>query len=129
MVDIMGMMKKAQAMQAQLAGAQEELARMAMQRGDMSMLSDVAEKTIAADPRFPNGYLWRAAVEVSRKTQDKAEADLKTAMNIAPQSAPAYLMLGELRYMQKKYPEGAALLDQALQYDPNSIGALRGLVG
>jgi predicted Zn-dependent protease len=39
--------------------AQEELARIA-QRGDMNMLSDVAEKTIAADPRFPGGYLWRA---------------------------------------------------------------------
>jgi Tfp pilus assembly protein PilF len=109
--------------------AQEELARIATLRGDMNMLSDVAEKTIAADPRVPNGYLWRATVEVSRKTQDKAEADLKTAMDIAPQSAPAYLMLGELRYVQKKYPEGAALMEQALQYDPNSIGAMRGLIG
>ena len=68
-------------------------------------------------------------MEVSRNTQDKAEADLKTAMNIAPHSSPAYLMLGELRYLQKKYPEGAGLMEQALQYDPNSIGALRGLVG
>ena len=84
--------------------AQEELARMAIQRGDMSMLSDVAEKTIAADPRFPGGYLWRATVELSRNTQDKAEADLKTAMNVAPQSAQAYLMLGELRFSQKKIP-------------------------
>jgi hypothetical protein len=38
-------------------------------------------------------------------------------------------MLGELRFKQKRYPEGAALLEQALQYDPNSIPALRGLVG
>jgi predicted Zn-dependent protease len=38
-------------------------------------------------------------------------------------------MLGELRYSQKKYPEGAALMEQALQYDPNSIGAMRGLIG
>jgi Tfp pilus assembly protein PilF len=109
--------------------AQEELAHIATLHGDMNMLSDVAEKTIAADPRFPGGYLWRATVEVSRKTLDKAEADLKTAMDIAPQSAPAYLMLGELRYVQKKYPEGAALMEQALQYDPNSIGAMRGLIG
>jgi tetratricopeptide (TPR) repeat protein len=38
-------------------------------------------------------------------------------------------MLGELRYQQKHYPEGAALMEQALQRDPNSVGALRGLVG
>jgi len=38
-------------------------------------------------------------------------------------------MLGQVRFTQKRYPEGAALLEQALQYDPNSINALRGLVG
>jgi tetratricopeptide (TPR) repeat protein len=108
--------------------AREELARIAGQRGDMSMLADVAEKTIAAAPRFPGGYIWRATVELARNSPDKAEADLKTAISDAPQSAQAYLMLGELRYSQKHYPEGAALLEQALQYDPNSIAAMRGLV-
>ena len=108
--------------------AQEELARIASQRGDMSMLADVADKTIAAAPRFPGGYVWRATVELAHNSPDKAEADLKTAMNDAPQSPQAYLMLGEIRYAQKRYPEEAALLEQALQYDSNSIGALRGLV-
>jgi Tfp pilus assembly protein PilF len=108
--------------------AQEELARLALQRGDISLLSDVAEKTIAAAPNFPGGYLWRAAVDLSRKSEDKAEADLKTAMDVAPQSAQAYLMLGELRFAQKKYPESASLYEQALQYDPNSLGAMRGLI-
>jgi tetratricopeptide (TPR) repeat protein len=60
---------------------------------------------------------------------DKAEADLKTAISLAPQSSQPYLMLGELRMVQKRYPEGASMLEQALQYDPNSIGAIRGLVG
>lgn len=109
--------------------ALEELARIAGQRGDMSSLADVADKAIAAVPRFPGGYLWRAAVELSRKTPDKAEADMKTAMSVAPQSPQAYLMLGELRFTQKRYPEGASLMEQALQLDPNSVGALRGLVG
>jgi len=27
--------------------------------GDMNLLSDVAEKAIAAAPRFPGGYIWR----------------------------------------------------------------------
>jgi Tfp pilus assembly protein PilF len=108
--------------------AQEELARIAGQRGDMSMLLEVANNTIAAAPRFPGGYLWRAAVELKHDSPDKAEADMKTAMTNAPQSSQAYLMLGDLRYSQKRYAEGAALLEQALQYDPNSIGALRGLV-
>jgi tetratricopeptide (TPR) repeat protein len=50
-------------------------------------------------------------------------------MSDAPQSPQAYLMLGELRFMQKRYPDGAAMLEQALQNDPNSVPALRGLVG
>jgi len=120
-----------QAAQLNPAGleAQEELARIASQRGDMSMLADVADKTITAAPHFPGGYLWRATAELSHNSPDKAEADLKTAISNAPQSSQGYLLLGELRYSQKRYPDGAALLEQALQYDPNSIAALRGLVG
>ncbi|MGA2888179.1 MAG: tetratricopeptide repeat protein [Terracidiphilus sp.] len=109
--------------------AEEELAHIASQRGDTSMLADVADKTIAAAPRFPGGYLWRATVELAHNSPDKAEADLKIAMADAPQGAQAYLMLGELRFAQKRYADGAALLEQALQCDPNSIGAMRGLVG
>ena len=48
--------------------AQEELARIATQRGDMNLLADVAEKTIAAAPRFPGGYVWRAIVEMIHNT-------------------------------------------------------------
>jgi Flp pilus assembly protein TadD len=110
-------------------GALEALASIAGQRGDMSMLSELADKTIAAAPRFPGGYLWRAMAELSHNSPDKAEADMKTAIDLAPQNSQAYLMLGQLRFAQKRLPEGAALMEQALQYDPNSIGALRGLVG
>jgi len=112
-----------------LLEAQEELARVATQKGDMSLLTDVAEKTIAVAPRFPGGYLWRAVAELSHNTPDKAEADIKTAITNAPQSAQGYLMLGDLRFAQKHYADGAALMEQALQYDPNSTSALRGLVG
>ena len=89
--------------------AEEELAQIARQRGDMDLLADVADKTIAAAPRFPGGYVWRAMVEMSRNSADKAEADLKTAMSVAPQSPQAYLELGKIRFSQKRYPEGLTL--------------------
>jgi len=110
-------------------GAEEELARIAALRGDMQLMEDVADKTIAAAPRFPGGYVWRATVEMSHNAPDKAEADLKTAMSIAPQSKQAYLLLGKIRFSQKRYPEGVSLLEQALQDDPNSLEAMRLLVG
>jgi len=108
--------------------AQEELARMACQRGDMGMLADVADKTIAASPHFPGGYVWRAVAEMNRNAPDKAESDLKTAINVAPQGSHAYLQFGKLRFAQKRFPEGVALLEQALQYNPNSVEAMRMLV-
>ena len=91
----------------------------------MDLLADVADKTIAAAPHFPGGYVWRAMVEMSHNSADKAEADLKTAMSVAPQSPQAYLQLGKLRFAQKRFPEGVSLLEQALQYDPNSVEAMR----
>jgi tetratricopeptide (TPR) repeat protein len=123
--------RQAAQLNPRLLEAQEELARIAIQRKDMISLSDVAEKTIAVAPHVPGGYLWRASAEFSHHTTtdtDKAEADIKTAISYAPQSAQAYLMLGDLRFSQKKYPEGAAFMEQALQYDPNSLGALSELV-
>ena len=109
--------------------AEEELAQIARQRGDMDLLADVADKTIAAAPRFPGGYVWRAMVEMNHNSADKAEADLKTAMSVAPQSPQAYLELGKIRFAQKRFPEGVTLLEQALQYDPDSFEALRLVVG
>lgn len=109
--------------------AQAELARIAVLRGDMNLLGSVADSTVAAVPRFPGGYVWRSVVEMSRNSPEKAEADLKTAISIGPESAPGYLQLGKLRFMQKKFPEGIALLEQALDRDPNSIEAMRMLVG
>ena len=104
--------------------AEEALAQIAGQRGDLNQLAEVANKTIAAVPRFPGGYVWRALVEMNHGAQDKAEADLKTAMSVAPNNPQAYLQLGRLRFTQKRFPEGVTLLEQALQYDPNAFDAL-----
>ena len=120
-----------QAAQLQPPGleAQEELARMAAQRGDMGMLAEVADKTISTAPRFLGGYLWRATVEVSHNEAGQGRDRPEDRHQHCSAKSAAYLMLGELRFVQKRYPEGAALMEQALQYDPNSIGAMRGLIG
>ena len=109
--------------------AEAELAQIAAQRGDFKSLSEIADKTIADNPRFSLAYVWRAIIELSHNSTDAAEADLKTAIAMAPRSAQGYIQLAKLRFSQKKFPEGASLLDQALQYDPNSVEALRLLVG
>jgi len=109
--------------------AEEELARIASQHGEIGLLADVADNTIAAAPSFSGAYVWRAIVEMNRKSTDKAEADLKTAINVSLQDPQAHLQLGKLRFTQKRFPEGVAQLEQALQYNPNSVEAMRLLIG
>jgi tetratricopeptide (TPR) repeat protein len=120
--------RQAEELNPSALNTEEELARIAAQRGDMNLLGEVADKTIAAAPRFVNGYVWRSIVEQSRNSADKAEADLKTAMSIAPKNSLAYVQLGKIRFAQKRFPEGVALLEQALQDDPDSYEAIRLLV-
>src|SRR6185437_11947214 len=55
----------------------EELARIAGQRGDTALLEDVAGRAIASHSGNPNGYVWRAIVEMDRDSFVKAEADLR----------------------------------------------------
>jgi tetratricopeptide (TPR) repeat protein len=108
--------------------ALDQLAQMSLSLGDMRGLSDVGTKAIAAVPTFAGGYVWRAIAEEHDNELDKAEADLNTALRIAPSSPRAYLELGKLRLVQRKLPEGEALLEKALQLDPNQTEAMRLLV-
>ncbi len=109
--------------------AQVELAKIAHQRGDTGLLASVSENMIATSPHTPDGYVWQAIAEMNRDSQDKAEADLHTALHIDPQCSQAYLELGKLRFEQKRFPEGVTLLEQALQHNSDSIEALRLLIG
>ena len=101
------------------------LAQIAIQHGDTNLLADVAAKAIAAAPRFPGGYVWRAMSEISQHSPEKAEADLKTAISVAPQNPSAYIQLAKLQFAQKRFSEGLGSLEKALQYDPNSVEAIR----
>jgi tetratricopeptide (TPR) repeat protein len=122
-------LRQAEELNPSARDAREELARIAVQHGDIALLAAVADKAVAASPHDPNGYVWRALVEMNRKSADKAEADLKTALLVAPDDGEAYFQLGKLRFAQKRFPEGVPFLEQVLRLNPNSVEALRLLVG
>ena len=108
--------------------ALQQLAGIANRRNDMNLLEDVAVKMISAAPGFPEGYVWRAVAEISRSSLDTAEADLRTAIKVAPLNPQAYIELGKLLFTQKRAPEAVALFQQALGHDENSVEALRMLI-
>ena len=107
---------------------QREQARIACERGDTGLMAEVAGQMIATAPGLADGYVLRANAERIRSLAAPAEADLTTAMNLAPEDPQPYLLLGEIRFAQKRFPEGVSLLERALRYNPDSVAALQLLV-
>ena len=110
-----------------LMEAQQVLAMLAIRKGDVPLLGQAAEQMIHAQSSLPTGYLYRSAALMARGDQSRAEADLKKAIELAPQSPLGYSQLASLRAQQKRFAESEKLYDQALQHDPNFIEALSGM--
>jgi tetratricopeptide (TPR) repeat protein len=59
--------------------------------------------------------------EASQKQLDKAEAEFKRSIEIAPTYAPAYLALGKLYLTQGKLEDAVSNLHLAIHYDPSDF--------
>jgi tetratricopeptide (TPR) repeat protein len=108
--------------------AQRSLAGLALRRGDPAKLAEAASQLIRLQPASPDGYSLRALAEIDRKEFIPAEADIRKAIEIAPQSSAGYVQLGNLRSAQAQYADAAKAYQQALDRNPNSKDALRGLI-
>jgi tetratricopeptide (TPR) repeat protein len=104
--------------------AETGLADIAIRRNDVPMLSEVADKTIQAHPDYSQAYLWRGTAEGTRKEYDKAEADFQAVLKTNPDNPVVYIELAQLRLVQGHIPDGIAMLEKALEKDPNSSRAL-----
>jgi tetratricopeptide (TPR) repeat protein len=109
-------------------GARQELARLAALRGDLNLLYEVASRTVEDFPNTANGLIWRAIAEMNQNSPEKAESDLRAALRVSPDNVDVLLQLGKLRFGQKRFAEGAGMLEEVLRRDPVSVEALRLLV-
>lgn len=121
-------LKEAVRLNPRMMLAQRALADTASTKGDVETVASTADSIIQNFPNAPDGYLYRAAVEASRKQLDKAEADLQKASQVAPNNPIPYVRLGFLRVAQNKPAQAEKLYEQALTVAPNSDDALRALV-
>jgi len=108
--------------------AQRSLALLAMRQGDMGTLDQAATQLINLQPGSPDGYALRALSEINRKQLQAAEEDIRKAIAVDSQSHLAYVQMGNLKLIQKQYSEAGKAYQQALDRDPNSTDALRGLM-
>ncbi len=100
--------------------AQRGLAELANRKGDQAELREVANNTMKYFPNLPDPYIWRGTAEANDKQFDTAAADFQTALKLNPKDVQAMAELGQVRLSQQHVPEGKALLEQALQLNPNS---------
>src|ERR1700686_2884244 len=66
--------------------------------------------------------------EINRKHFMAAAQDAHKAIEVAPASSAGYVQLGNLNFAQKRFQEAEANYRQALEREPRSNDALRGLM-
>ena len=119
---------QAATLQPRMTEAQRALAKVAIRKNDVELLLECAQQLISAEPRSPEGYVYRATALWNRKDQAGAERDLKKAIEVAPQSPAGYLRMGDLRMAQKRYDDAERFYSQALALSPPAYDAITGLV-
>lgn len=75
--------------------ARVRLAEIALAKNDMAAALKIADDAIGVFPNFPQGYLCRAKIRLAAGDPAAAEADLKTALAVAPSSARVWDELAE----------------------------------
>lgn len=114
-------------LQPSFLDAQRALANMALRRGDWDLLAQSADQLIRSEPGAAEGFIFRGTERLARNDLSGAETYLRKALEVAPENSIPYVRLGELRATQNRGDEAQKLFAQALDRDPNSIEALRGL--
>lgn len=109
--------------------ATRELATIAGQNHDFTLLNQLAQTTLSKYPEAADGYVWRAMTELNGNNPSAAEADFETALKKNPKDVQSLLALGQLRFKDKKFAEGMQFLQRALDTNPNLIPALQMMVG
>lgn len=94
---------------------------------DISLTIFFAEKAIAQDPNFPDGYFARASAWDEKNANDKAIADYSKAIEINPEYAEAYykrgidwLNINENDKALADFDKSIDLFNKAIKQNPNN---------
>ena len=108
--------------------AQHALANLALSKGDMAALEQIAGQMIQQRPASADGYAMRAYSNTRRGRFAAAQQDIDKAISLASKDPAGYIQLGNLKLAQKLYGEAEKAYQQALDCAPSSSDALAGLL-
>lgn len=110
------------------SGALQALADVALRKRDYNQLAELADKIMGIEKSSPKPYVMRATAKFARRDGAGAEADLKKAIEVAPQDPLGYSRLAGMYLVQKRFSESLKFYEEALKRDPDFREALQGLV-
>ncbi len=64
-------------------------------------------------------HLYKGRIYISEKQFDQAEAELRQAMQLNPDSYQSYMLLGQMRLQQNRYDDAVKEIDDLLQKKPD----------
>lgn len=86
-----------------------------------------AQQLVDQYPTLPDALYTLGSLQAARGDVDRAETNLRRALELTPQFPPALNDLAVLMMTQKRFAEARELLEQALAVNPNDELALRNL--
>ena len=111
-----------------LTDAQRALAALAISRGEVDAVLQIAQHIITSQPYSPDGYLLKGMADLSRQRYADAEQDAEEAQKRAPQSPGPCVQLGTVHLAQKQFADAEKSYRDALDKDPSSSDGLDGLM-
>ncbi|MHB8417145.1 MAG: protein kinase domain-containing protein [Myxococcales bacterium] len=98
--------------------AELDRARAALANGKLDDARDILEKVTGADPQSAPAHLLLGQVLVKQRYGQKAEAELRQAIRLAPRTIEAYRTLAGLEEEKGDVVEASKALEQAHQVAP-----------
>ena len=99
-----------------------------MRKGNMSTLEQAATQIVNLQPDCRTAMHYAPFLTSTASNLQPPRTDISKAIEVAPHSQLGYVQLGNLKFVQRQYADAAQAYQEALDRDPNSTDALRGLM-
>jgi len=99
------------------------IGRAAVQEGDMEYARTVLQKALAMNPNLARTHYFYSRVLLSDGRYDDTVAELQTVLKQYPHDRVVLGDLGHVQFLQRKYSEAIATLNQVLAIDPEDLNA------